>query len=48
MKKISFLAFIPGKLNYFSKKNLLEFKKNIDPDLNFFLFPWEDTEQKKN
>jgi len=47
MKKISFLAFIPGKLNYFSKKNFLEFKKNIGPDLNFFLFPWEDTEKKK-
>ena len=47
MKKISFLAFIPGKLNYFSKKNFTEFKKNIDADLKFCLFPWEDTKQKK-
>lgn len=47
MKKISFLAFIPGKLNYFSEKNLSEFKKNIDADLNFCLFPWEDTKKKK-
>ena len=47
MKKLSFLAFIPGKLNYFSKKNLSELKKNINANLNFGLFPWHDTKQKE-
>ena len=47
MKKKSFLAFIPGNLNYFSYKNLLGLKKNINSELNFFLFPWEDTKQTK-
>jgi len=47
MKKNSFLVFIPGKLNFFSKENLNKLKKNIGNHLYFSLFPWNDTDQKK-
>ena len=47
MEKNSFLVFIPGKLNFFSKENAIKLKKNIGDDLKFCLFPWNDIEQKK-
>ena len=47
MEKNSFLVFIPGKLNFFSKENSIKLKKNIGDDLKFCLFPWNDIEQKK-
>ena len=47
MEKNSFLVFIPGKLNFFSKENAIKLKENIGDDLKFCLFPWNDIEQKK-
>lgn len=35
MKKKSFLIFLPGKVNFFSKKNIDKIKKNLNSKVNF-------------